>query len=148
VQCKTERQAQFMLARLRERMAACGLMLHPKKTRIVNLCGRRTKHYPRKYDFLGFTLRPVLREINGRRLLMPGTFVSIASKTTMRRKFRELEIHKRRKPIEQLARELNPIIEGLVLYYHKFWNGGMRDVWNQLNHRLLKWVKWEKGLYN
>ena len=22
----------------------------------------------------------------------------------------------------------------------------MRDVWNQLNHRLLKWVKWEKGL--
>jgi len=21
------------------------------------------------------------------------------------------------------------------------------NVWNQLNHRLLKWVKWEKGLY-
>jgi RNA-directed DNA polymerase len=23
----------------------------------------------------------------------------------------------------------------------------MRAVWNQLNHRLLKWVKWEKGLF-
>jgi hypothetical protein len=23
----------------------------------------------------------------------------------------------------------------------------MRVVWSQLNHRLLKWVKWEKGLY-
>ncbi len=28
-----------------------------------------------------------------------------------------------------------------------FWHAGMRDVWNALNHRLLKWVKWEKGLY-
>lgn len=37
VHCKTERQAQFMLARIRERMSACGLTLHPVKTRIVNL---------------------------------------------------------------------------------------------------------------
>jgi len=22
-----------------------------------------------------------------------------------------------------------------------------KEVWNQLNHRLRKWVKWEKGLY-
>jgi hypothetical protein len=27
------------------------------------------------------------------------------------------------------------------------WQAGMRDVWNGLNQRLLKWVKWEKGLY-
>ena len=147
VHCKTERQAQFMLARIEERMSACGLTLHPLKTRIVNLRGKSEKRYPRKYDFLGFTLRPVMREIRGRRILMPGTFVSCASKTSIRRKFRELEIHKRRKPIAHLARELNPVIEGIIQYYHKFWNAGMRPVWNQLNHRLLKWVKWEKGLF-
>ena len=56
-----------------------------------------------------------------------------------------MKIHKRRKPIAELARELNPLIKGLIGYYHKFWEGGMRDVWNQLNHRLLKWVKWEKA---
>ena len=147
VHCKTERQAQFMLARIGERMVACGLTLHPLKTRIVNLRGKSEKRYPRKYDFLGFTLRPVMREIRGRRILMPGTFVSSASKTSIKRKFRELEIHKRRKPIAYLARELNPVIEGIIQYYHKFWNAGMRPVWNQLNHRLLKWVKWEKGLF-
>ena len=147
VHCKTERQAHFMLARIGERMSACGLTLHPLKTRIVNLRGKSEKRYPRKYDFLGFTLRPVMREISGRRILMPGTFVSSASKTSIRRKFRELEIHKRRKPIAHLARELNPLIEGIIQYYHKFWNAGMRPVWNQLNHRLLKWVKWEKGLF-
>jgi RNA-directed DNA polymerase len=53
----------------------------------------------------------------------------------------------KRKPIAYLARELNPVIEGIFQNYHKFWNAGMRPVWNQLNHRLLKWVKWEKGLF-
>jgi group II intron reverse transcriptase/maturase len=147
VHCKTERQAQFMLAQIRERMAACGLSLHPVKTRIVNLRGKSENRYPRKYDFLGFSLRPVMRETGGRRMLLPGTFVSGASKTSIRKKFRDMEIHKRRKPIALLARELNPVIEGIIQYFHKFWNAGMRPVWNQLNHRLLKWVKWEKGLY-
>jgi hypothetical protein len=78
---------------------------------------------------------------------MPGTFVSSASKTSIRRKFRELEIHKRRQPIAHLARALNPVIEGIIQYYHKNWHAGMRLVWNQLNHSLLKWVKWEKGIF-
>ncbi len=54
VHCKTERQAQFMLARIGERMAACRLSLHPVKTRIVNLRGKSEKRYTRKYDLLGF----------------------------------------------------------------------------------------------
>ena len=87
--------------------------------------------------------RPVMRVISSRRILMPGTFVSSASKTSIKRKFRELEIHKRRKPIAHLARELNPVIEGNIQYYHKCWHAGMRPVWNLLNHRLLKCVKWE-----
>jgi RNA-directed DNA polymerase len=88
-----------------------------------------------------------MREIRGRRMLMPGTFVNSASKTSIRRKFIELEIHKRRKPIAQLASEWNPVIEGISQYYPKFWNAGMRPEWNQLNHRLLKWVTWEMGLF-
>ncbi len=147
VHCKTEKQAQYVLCRIRERMMSCGLQLHPNKTQIVNLRGISQRRYPRKYNFLGFSIRPVMREINGRNILIPGTFVSISSKKAIRRKFSEMEIHRKRKPIEELARELNPIIEGIIQYFHKFWEGGMREVWNQLNHRLLKWVKWEKGLY-
>ena len=93
------------------------------------------------YDFLGYTLLPVMREIRDHRILMPGTFASSASKTSIRRKFRALEIHKRRKPIAHLASELNPVIEGIIQYHHKYWHAGMRPVWNQRNHRLLKWVK-------
>jgi group II intron reverse transcriptase/maturase len=147
VHCKTEKQALFMLNAIRRRLEECKLSVHPEKTKVVNLRGRATERYPRKYDFLGFCIRPVLREVNERRIVLPGTFVSQTAKSGIRDKFREMEIHKRRVPIEELAKQLNPVITGLVNYFHKFWHAGMRDVWNGLNHRLLKWVKWEKGLY-
>ena len=147
VHCKTEKQAQFMLRVIDQRMRACKLTLHPVKTKIVNLRGHSEKQYPRKYDFLGFSIRPVSRKVKGGRRLLPGIFVSNNAKKAIREKFRELEIHKRRIPLRELAKKLNPIIRGLINYYHKFWQAGMRPVWNGLNHRLLKWVKWEKGLY-
>lgn len=147
VHCKTEKQALFVLRSIEARMRSCGLSLHPLKTKIVNLRGRSQKRYARKYDFLGFSIRPVMREVNGKRMLLPGTFVSTSSKTSMREKFRQMELHKWRQPLIEVAARLNPIVRGMIEYYHHFWDAGMRDVWNQLNHRILKWVKWEKGLY-
>ena len=58
-----------------------------------------------------------------------------------------MAIHKRRKPLSELAKMLAPVIRGVINYYHKFWDRHMHAVWYQLNQRLLKWVKWEKGLY-
>ena len=147
VHCKTEKQAQFMLRQISQRMKACHLELHPLKTKIVNLRGRSETKYPRKYDFLGFTIKPIMQTIKGKGMLLPGTFVSSKSKTSILGKFRELAIHKWRKPLLEIAKRLNPIIRGLLNYYHKLRGESMREVWNQLNHRLLKWVKWEKGLY-
>jgi hypothetical protein len=62
-------------------------------------------------------------------------------------KLKLMNLHKRRKTLEEIAKEINPILSGIINYYHKFWEGDMRFVWNQLNARQLKWVKWEKGLY-
>lgn len=147
VHCKTEKQAQFMLRQISVRMKACYLELHPVKTKIVNLRGWSQTKYPRKYDFLGFTIKASMQTIKGKGMLLPGTFVSIKSRTAIMGKFRELGIHKWRKPLQEVAQRLNPIIRGLLNYYHKLRGEPMRQVWNQLNHRLLKWVKWEKGLY-
>ncbi|MBW8326922.1 MAG: hypothetical protein K0M50_19315 [Prolixibacteraceae bacterium] len=62
-------------------------------------------------------------------------------------KFRELNIHKRRKPLEVIASELRPIIQGIINYYCRFSTNHTDEIWCQLNLRPLKWVKWEKGLY-
>lgn len=147
VHCKTEKQAQFMLKQIEKRMNTCKLELHPIKTKIVNLRGDAIAKYPKKYDFLGFTIKPAMRNVNGKCMLLPGSFVSIKSKTAMLEKFKAIEIHKRRKPLEEIARLLNPMIRGMDNYYQKLRGEQIRYVWNQLNARLLKWVKWEKGLY-
>ena len=80
-------------------------------------------------------------------MLMPSIFMSWKSKNSVMEKFKELNIHKRRKPLEVIASELRPIIQGIMNYYCKFSSHPTVEIWNQLNSRLLKWVKWEKGLY-
>jgi RNA-directed DNA polymerase len=147
VHCKTEKQALFVLYQIRERLSSCKLELHPEKTKIVNLRGFSEKKYPKSYDFLGFTIRPHWCKINERMLLVPSIFISRKSESSVLEKFRELNIHKRRKPIEEVAKELRSIIQGVINYYCKFSMAHTRYIWNQLNARLLKWVKWEKGLY-
>lgn len=147
VHCKTEKQAIFMLKQIDGRLRKCKLTLHPVKTKIVNVRGRSEKKYPKSYDFLGFTIRPHWVKVNSKMMLMPSIFMSRKSKSSVMEKFRELNIHKRRKPLEVVASELRPIIQGIVNYYCKFSTNHTAEIWYQLNSRLLKWVKWEKGLY-
>lgn len=147
VHCKTERQALYLLARIRERFENCKLSLHPTKTKIVNFRGISDKKYPRGLDFLGFTLKPFwCKTKNGLRLMVT-SFMSRKSMSAVMEKFRKKQIHKWRKPIGVIAEMLNPIIRGVMNYYCKLWHAHTHYIWDQLNKRLLKWVMWEKGLY-
>jgi RNA-directed DNA polymerase len=147
VHCKTEKQAKYVLAIITQRLNACKLTLHPVKTKIVNLRGKSEKKYPRSYDFLGFTIRPSFSFRKGKNLVMPATFISTKSKKRVLEKLKSMIIHKRRRPLKEVASLLTPVIRGIINYYHKFWDRHMYRVWHHLNQRLLKWVKWEKGLY-
>ncbi len=106
-------------------MQSCHLELHPQKTKIVNLRGESIGIYPKKYDFLGFSIKPTSVKTRKGVKSLPGTFISIESRTGILRKFNSWSIHKMRKPIELLAKELNLMIRGIINYYHKFENGSM-----------------------
>jgi group II intron reverse transcriptase/maturase len=147
VHCKTEKQALYMLHLIHKRMESCKLVLHPEKSKIVNLRGISLKKYPKGFDFLGFTIRPSSIKSKSGVKSIPSIFVSQKSKNSLMEKFKTLNIHKRRKTIEEIAKEINPVLRGIINYYHKFRKSDIRNVWRQLNERLLKWVKWEKGLY-
>ena len=147
VHCKTEKQALFMLKVIKHRFGSCKLQLHEQKTKIVNLRGYAQKQYPKGFDFLGFTIRPGGYNHKGTIKAIPGIFVSQKSKSGILQKFQDMAIHKRRRPLEEIARTVNPVARGIINYYHKFQRNELRRVWHQLNARLLKWVKWEKGLY-
>lgn len=145
VHCKTEKQALFVLAMIQQRMSKCKLTLHPTKTKIVNLRSTSEKKYPRSVDFLGFSLRPLWSKTSKGNRLMVSSFISTKSKQRVLQKFKSFAIHKRRKPIEEIATKLRPVIQGVINYYCKFWSYHTHSLWYQLNNRLVKWVKWEKG---
>lgn len=149
VHCKTEKQAKFMMRVIANRMKKCKLLLHDKKSKIVNLRGCSETKYAKGFDFLGFTIRPraYTTKGSGNVKSIPSICVSQQSKTSILQKFKAMNLHKRRKSLEEIAKEINPILRGIINYYHKFWKDDMRREWNQLNARLLKWVKWEKDLY-
>ena len=147
VHCKTEKQARYMLKKIETRFKKCQLKLHPTKSKIVNLRGKSEVKYAKSYDFLGFSIRPNQAKMKGKYYEVPSIFVSQKSRKAILEKFRRLNLHKYRGKIETLAKDMRPIIRGVINYYHKFSDNHMRYVWNQLNVRLLKWVKWEKGLY-
>ena len=145
VHCKSEKQSLYMLNQIKSRMQNCHLTLHPDKTKIINMRGTAQEQYPKGFDFLGFTIRPAAYKYNGKVKSVPGIFVSGKSKTGITQKFREMNIHKWRTTLEHIAQRINPVIRGIINYYHKFQRNDMRRIWHQLNARLLKWIKWEKG---
>ncbi|MER8438793.1 reverse transcriptase domain-containing protein [Mesorhizobium sp. M1312] len=56
VYCRNEQQAEALQAELRARLAACGLQMHPTKTKIVYCKDQRRRgEYPNVvFDFLGY----------------------------------------------------------------------------------------------
>ncbi len=107
-----------------------------EKTKIVNIRGSSVKKYPKGYDFLGFTIKPSSFKHTEKDQVktIPSLFESKSSKTKILVKFRSLQIHKKRKSIEEVAKEINPIIRRIINYYQKFRKSEMREVWRKPKH--------------
>jgi group II intron reverse transcriptase/maturase len=144
VHCKTEKQAKYVLKSIQTRMESCKLTLHPVKTKIVNLTGLTKEKYPRKFDYLGYTFKPTWSRTKKRFHLMIAPVMSMKSKKSVMEKLRELQIHKMRKKIDEIAQKLNPILTGIINYYCKFMSHKTHLLWYSINQRLTKWVRWQK----
>ncbi len=145
IHCKTERQSNYMLKVIRIRLENCKLELHPEKTQMINQRGREQTQHKKEYDFLGYTLKPCWVKTRVGMKLMVQAIMSNKSKQKILRKVRRLKIHKLRKSIEKIAEILNPIIRGAMTYYCKFNARKTYYVWYEINQRLIKWIKWERG---
>jgi RNA-directed DNA polymerase len=146
VHCKTERQAIYLLKMITQRLTACKLEVQKEKTKIVNVRGSSERKYKKSFDFLGFTIEPHYTRVKtGDLRILPRSVISKKSVSSVLEKFNH--IHKRSKSLEELAKELNPVIRGVINYYCKLWSYHTQFLWRQLNKRLQKWVKWEKNLY-
>ena len=143
--CKTEAEAKTLLQQLQRRFAQCGLELHPDKTKIV-YCqddDRRGEYSETKFDFLGYTFRPRRSKNRYGKFFInftPG--VSNKAKTAMRRTIRGWHLHlKPDKTLEDLSRMFNPVVQGWINYYGRFYKSELTHVLRHLNHALVHWVR-------
>lgn len=146
IHCVSLAQAKFVLEAVRRRLQEKGLELHPEKTRIVYCKDdrRREDFDSHTFDFLGYTFRPRPAKGKGGNLFI-GFLPAISGKAMKR--IREtirgwrLATAMNTKSLDDLAREINPIVRGWVAYYGKFYRSKCLQALEYLNLVLARWAK-------
>ena len=145
VHCSSERQALRLKELLTERFAACGLELHPGKTRIV-YCkdSNRPGSYPNvQFTFLGFTFRPRAARRPGGGLFtgfMPA--VSREALTRMRRQVRSWHIPRQTSStLHEFSRTYGSTLSGWWNYYGSFYPSAFQCVFRHFDLTLSRWVR-------
>lgn len=145
VHCKTEREAQELLASLGKRFAECELELHPGKTKII-YCkdGKRKGQYPTtKFTFLGYDFR-TRSSLNSKTKGIFQSFnpaVSDVAAKSMRKHVRKSGIRNRSElSLQDIANEYNPILRGWIQYYGRYNRWGLQSVMIHFNKTLRSWA--------
>lgn len=145
VHCESMKEAQAIKAALEVRFAACGLTMHPTKTKIV-YCrdGRRTgTHDHTKFTFLGYEFRQRYVKSSKTAQLFAGftAAVSPAALTAMRQKARRLNYRNRTDlSLQDIARKLNPILRGWIAYYGRFQPSALHPLFRYIDKSLVAWT--------
>ena len=145
IHARSLEEATCVLDAVRERLAACGLELHPEKTKIV-YCkdSKRSGTYDRvTFDFLGFTFKP--RKASGRGELFCGFLPAISGKAAKAiratvRRWRRAVWHTNWS-LEDIARFINPRVRGWVNYYGQFYRSELVSVLRCLEQSLGRWAR-------
>ena len=145
IHCKSEAQAQLVLDKLGKRLQACGLALHPDKTRIVYCqdINRREAHPTIQFTFLGYTFRPRKAvDRYGRVYVNFSPAVSRDALRTMRQRVRSWHLQlKCDKALSDLSEMFNPVLRGWANYYGRFYASAMNPLWNHVNSYLIRWMQ-------
>lgn len=146
IHCHTEPEAKQLLESVRMRLAECKLRLNDGKTKLVycqNFHRRRRKDFPKKFDFLGFTFKPQSvpsKRPEGGQFLGYDCSISQTAQTRIKKSWKELNWHRRKMTIQDIANEVNPQIRGIIRYYGKFRLTELNWLMQNLGFRLANWV--------
>jgi RNA-directed DNA polymerase len=145
VHCRSETQAHQVREAIAVRLDECGgLELHPDKTRVV-YCkdGARRGSYERtSFTFLGYGFRVrKVRTKTGRYFFGFNPAISDEAAKRIRAQIRSWRLHLRSgMTLEQLAREINPVVRGWITYYGRFYPSALVSSLNRINDYLVRWL--------
>ena len=142
--CRTKAEAEELRYQLAARLQACGLEMHPEKTRIV-YCkdSKRTGTFePVSFDFLGYTFRP-RRIVDGRGRIRTGFTPAVSGQAmkSMRQTMRRWRLPLRSElSLDELARRMAPRIRGWINYYCRFRGSEFQPVADYLDRLIVRWA--------
>lgn len=142
--CRSQQEAERLKASLERRMTECKLELHPGKTKIVYCkdADRQGSFIHESFDFLGYTFRPRRSKNRWGKFFVnfsPG--VSNAAGKAMRQSIRDWRLDCRiDKKVDDLARMFNPIIQGWINYYSRFYKSALYPTLRHLDRHLERWA--------
>ena len=143
--CKSAEEAQALWSALADRFAACKLVLHPEKTKIVYCkdANRRGDFSNQSFDFLGFKFRARKALGRGRRAF--ACFLPAASPkalTFIGRTIRRWTLHHHSdKSLQDLAKTYNTYIQGWINYYGNFYRTQLRPTLKRIDLYVIRWAR-------
>lgn len=144
IHCKSEKQANYVLAQLQSRLKHCNLTCNTEKTALVYCRDYRREQKVKqvRFDFLGFSFHPRSKPSkSGGMFLGYDCSVSKPNYTRMVKTFKDLQFDRwSGATLQEIADELNPKIRGWMGYYEKFIKGSLSKVFRSLHNRLVKWI--------
>ncbi len=146
VHARSLKEAETLLAAIRQRLAECHLELHPEKTKIV-YCkddDRRGTHEHTSFDFLGYTFRSRRAKNRWGKLFisfLPG--VSNKAANSIRETIRSWRIgaNRNNQSLEDIAKFVDPFVRGWVNYYGRYYPSALTPVLRSLERSLVYWVR-------
>jgi len=143
--CKSEKEVRHLKQELTARFNACGLSLHPGKTKIVYCKSSYFKReYPKiSFDFLGFTFRPrPTRSFRGNKMVGFTPAISGKSAKRIRQAISSWELSKKQKlNLDALSKIIWSRVQGWINYYGKFGIDVLRRVLFHLDEHLIRWAQ-------
>jgi len=144
VHCVSEKQAKYLLMKIKGRMRACKLELHPEKTKIVYCKDeyRPGNHENVRFDFLGYTFQQRgVRKRNGR--IANGFCPAISARALRKinRTVRSWRIHLRSGwKLSEIAEAINSVVRGWLNFYGVYYRSRLSYSMHRLNGYLYRWL--------
>ena len=147
VHCISEKQSHYVLEAIRRRLTECKLRLSEQKTKITYCKDYRRnegKGYPKSFDFLGHTFKPMEKKSSRTSGVFLGFDCEISKKSRSRiiGLWKAMDIQRQSTlTLQNLAEMLNAKSRGIINYYGKMNIWSVGRLFRHLDYRIAKWVK-------
>jgi len=144
---RTQKEAGFILNRIKERLNACKLKAHPEKTKIIYCRDQKrnkSDHAVVSFNFLGYTFKArQVRNKTTQHIFYSFTpAISKEARVKINNAIKARNIRRRiNESLETFAQEMNPQIRGWIAYYGKHRKSEMGKVFFRLNKRISNWIR-------